>query len=91
MEFILHQYIPSNSKATYVQEVYNIRPQKTETFQTRLSARGNLVEYPEEVRTPIVDMTEVKTHVDSVISDIIYQYMRMDVNNLYLNNCMDLA
>ena len=89
MGFILHQYIPSNSKATYVQELYNVQPQKTETFQTRLSARGNLVEYPEEVRTPIVDMTEVKIHVDSVISDIITRYMCMDVKDFYLNNYMN--
>ena len=45
----------------------------------------NLVDYPVEVSTPTADLTTVKMHVNSVISDIIYRYMCVDVKDFYLN------
>ena len=57
--------------------------------RTRISVGGNLVEYPGEVITPTADLTTVKIHVNSVISDIISWYVCMDVKDFYLNNCMD--
>ena len=50
--------------------VGNIQPQKTETHRTRLAAEGNPIDYPGEVSTPTSDLTTMKLHVNSVISDV---------------------
>ena len=52
---------------------------------------GNLVDYHGEFSTPRADMTTVKIHVNSVISDIISRYMYMDAKYFYLNKHMDRA
>ena len=88
MEFILHQEIPRGVKATYVQDICNIRPQKTDTHRTRITVWGYLVDYPGEVGTATPALTAVKINVNSVISDIISRYMSMDVKYFYLNNCI---
>ena len=41
------------------------------------------------VRTPTADLTTIKMHVNSVVSDVIFQYRFMYVKGLYLKNCMD--
>ena len=86
MDFILHQYMPRDRKENDVRLVCEIRPQKTETHRTRLNVGGSLVAYPREFITPTVDLNTVKMHVNSVISEIIYRYMFMDVKYVYLNN-----
>ena len=69
--------------------VCDIRPQKTETHRTKLTAGGNLIDYPGEVSTPTSDLTTMKLHVNSTISDITSRYMCMDVKYFYLNDLMD--
>ena len=60
--------------------VYNIQPKKTDTHKTRLTAGGNLIDYPGEVSTPASDLTNMKLHVNNAISDIKSSLMFMDVN-----------
>ena len=67
----------------------NILPPKTETHRTRITAGGNLIDYPGEVSTPTSDLTTMKLHINSAISDVKSRYMCMDVNDFYLNNQMD--
>ena len=67
----------------------NIRPQKTETHRTRLTAGGNLIDYPGEVSTPTSYLTTMKLHINSAILDVKSRYMCIDVNYFYLNNHMD--
>ena len=69
--------------------VCNIRPQKKETHRTRLTARGNILYYPGEFSTPTSDLTTMKLHVNSAISDAKSIYMCMDVKYFFLNNKMD--
>ena len=45
-EFIFHKYKQNNRRATYLRAVRDIQSQKTETHRTRLTAGGNLVDYP---------------------------------------------
>ena len=49
------------------------------------------MDYHGEFSTPTADMTTVKIHVNSVISDIISRYMYMDEKYFYLNKHMDRA
>ena len=69
--------------------VCNIRPQKTESHRTRLTAGGNLIYYPREVSTPTSDFKTITIHVKSAISDIKSRYMCMNIKYLYLSNHMD--
>ena len=64
----------------------DILPQKTETHRTRLTAGGNLIGYIGEVRTPASDLTTMKLHINSAISDVKSRYMCMEVKYFYLNN-----
>ena len=52
---------------------------------------GNIIDYPVEVSTPTSDLTNMKLHVNSAISDVKSRYMCMDVKDFYLNNKMDRA
>ena len=52
IEFIFHKDKPRGRKATYARDVCNIRPPKTETRRTRLTAGGNMIDHPVEVSTP---------------------------------------
>ena len=72
VEFIFHHDMPRNRKVTYGKVVWDIRPQRTEIQQNRITAGGNLMEYPGEVSPPVEDLTTVKLHVNSIISNIIY-------------------
>ena len=48
-----------------------------------------MIDYPEEVRTPTPDLTTMKIHINSAISDVKSRYMCMDIKGFYLNNQMD--
>eukprot|EP00978_Attheya_sp_CCMP212_P005973 scaffold13447_cov59-Attheya_sp.AAC.6 len=52
MFFIERGQIPQGRKATYVKAVCDIRPPKEETHRVRLTAGGNLIDYPGNVSTP---------------------------------------
>ena len=62
---------------------------KKENHRKRISAGVNLIEYTGEVITPTSDLTTIKLHVNSAISDIKLRYMHMDVKYVTLNNHMD--
>ena len=89
--FIFHKEKPKDKKATYMRVVCDIRPQKIETHRTRLTARGNLIDYPGDFITPKSDLTTMKLHVNSTISDVKARYMYMGVKILNLNNIIDRA
>ena len=82
---------PKDIRAAYVIEVCDIRPHKTETHITRLATGGNLIDYPGEVSTPTSDLTTMKLHVNSTISDVKLRYICMDMKDFYLNNIMSRA
>ena len=69
IELIFHKDKPKDRSATYVRAVCNIQPQKTDTHRTRLTAGGNLIDYPGEVSTPTSDLTTMKLHINSAISE----------------------
>ena len=62
---------------------------KIKTHITIITAGGNLIDNPGEVSTPTSDLTTMKLHVNSSISDVKSRYMCMDVKYFYLNNYID--
>ena len=49
---------------------FNIRPQKTENHITILTVGINFMGYPVEISTLISDLTAIRIHANSAISDI---------------------
>jgi hypothetical protein len=73
---------------TYAKFVCELKPNKAEVHQTRLTIGGGKVHYPGNVGTPTADLMLVKMHINSVISTHGAQYMTLDVENFYLNTLM---
>ncbi len=69
---------------TYGSFVCDIKQNKTETHQTRLTARGNRINYPEDVGTPKADMTLVKTMLNTVISTRGAKCVMVDIKDFTL-------
>ena len=67
IKFVFHKDTPKDRKSTYVREVCNIRPQKTDTHTKIHTADGNMKDYPGDVSTPTLDLTTMKLHVNSDI------------------------
>ena len=91
IEFIFYRNKPKDRKSTCVRAVRNIRPQKTETRRTRLTAGINIIVYPGDVRTPTSELNPMKLHVNSTFSDVKSRHKCMYVKYFYLNNMMDRA
>ena len=51
---------------------------------TKLTAGGNIIDYPGDVSTPSSDLNTTKIHVNSAISDVKVRYMCMDVRKYLL-------
>ena len=58
--FIFHKGKPKDRKSTHVVALCDIRPQETETCRTRLTAEGNIIDYPGDFSTPISELTTMK-------------------------------
>ena len=58
--FIQKQKVPVGRQVTYVQELCDIRPQKTEVICFRLKAGGYLVKYTGVISNPMEDITTLK-------------------------------
>ena len=89
IEFIFHKDKPNEIGETYTRAVCDIRAHKKETHRTRLTTGRDIIDHLGEVSTPTPDLTTMKLHVNSAISDIKLRYMCMDVKDFYLNNNMD--
>ena len=88
IRFIRHSDLPAGRKATYARFVASLRPTKADPIRVRLTAGGNLIEYPGPVSTPTVDMPVVKCHLNSVVSTPKARYCSFDIQDFYLNTLM---
>ena len=66
-----------------------VRPQKSEKEQTRLTVGGNLIDYPDPVTTRTCDLVTFKMHINSTLSRVNRKYCSFDVKNFYLNTPME--
>ena len=81
--------IPRDRTITYTRIVVDYRPQKTDPNRVRLTAGGNLIEYPGELTTRTADLTTTKMLWNSVISTTDARYLCLDIKNFYLGTPMD--
>jgi hypothetical protein len=64
------------------------RPQKKEANQTRLTVRGNLIDFPGDVSTPTADPTTAKLVINQTLSTPHDKYMCGDIKDFYLGTPM---
>jgi len=81
--------IPNDRTITYTRIVVDYRSQKTDPNRVRLTAGGNLIEYPGELTTRTADLTTTKMLWNSVISTQDARYLCLDIKNFYLGTPMD--
>ncbi len=88
--FICKDQLPKDrmKDVRYGSFICDIKQNKTETHQTRLTAGGDRSNYPEDVGTPTADMTLVKTMLNSVISTRGAKCVMLDIKDFYLNTPM---
>ena len=89
--FFIHKHqVPRErmKDVTYVKFVCEVKPNKTEVYQTRMAVGRDKVNYPDDVSTPRAELLLVKTHVNSVVSTPNAKYMTLDIKNFYLNTPM---
>ena len=78
--------VTRSKRVTYGRLVCDIKKNKTETHQTRLTVGGNLLNFPGLLSTPTATVTTAKCLLNSVISKPGAKCFVADVKTFYLNN-----
>ena len=81
--------IPADRTITYARIVVDYRPQKEDPNRVRITAGGNLIDYPYELTTRTADLTTTKLMWNSVISTEGAKYACADAKNFYLTAPLD--
>ena len=81
--------IPKDRTITYARVVVDFRPQKEDPHRIRITAGGNLINYPGELSTRTADLTTSKLMWNSVLSTEGAKYMCLDIQNFYLSAPLD--
>eukprot|EP00957_Ditylum_brightwellii_P092146 7015419-Ditylum_brightwellii.AAC.1 len=76
--------IPRDRTVTYARIVADYRPQKKDPDRVRITAGGNLINYPEDVSTTTADLITSKLLWNSIISTPGAKYCCIDLANFYL-------
>jgi hypothetical protein len=83
--FIRRSTIPKGRKVTYGSFVVDIKDHKEEKERTRLTVRGDQIEYPGDKSTRTTGLTTAKILINSVISTLGAKFLVIDIKNFYLN------
>jgi hypothetical protein len=81
--------IPTDRTVTYANVVVDYRPQKEDPHRIRITAGGNLINYPGELTTQTADITTSKLHWNSVLSTQEAKYMCLNLKYFYLSAPLD--
>jgi len=81
--------IPRTQTITYARVVVDFCPQKADPYRIRITAGGNLINYPGELSTRTVDLTTSKLMWNSVLSTEGARYISLDIKNFYLSVPLD--
>ena len=92
IEFMSHEEIariPKGKVVTYARIVVDFQPQKEDPNRVRITAGGNLIDYPHELTTCTADLTTTKIMWNSTISTEGARYAVSDAKNFYLATPLD--
>ncbi|KAL7524797.1 hypothetical protein ACHAXR_000721, partial [Thalassiosira sp. AJA248-18] len=89
--FIHKHEVPADRRkdVTYDRICCNVRPEKKDPNQVRITAGSNLTDYPGDVGTPTADLLTVKLLLNSIVSTPGAEFMGIDIKNFYLNTPME--
>jgi hypothetical protein len=85
--FFIHKHeIPQDrhKDVTYIKFVSSIQTEKEDPHQIRATLGGNLIHYPQDVRTPTANLLLIKIFLNSVISTDGAKFATADLSNFYL-------
>jgi len=88
IRFIKQSQVPKDKIVTYARILADIRPQKEDPNQIRLTVGGNLLQYDHDTGTPSSDLTTTKLFLNSVVSTEGARFIVLDVKDFYLNTPM---
>ena len=84
--------IPRTQTITYARVVVDFCPQKFDPHRIRITAGGNLINYPGELSTRTADLTTSKLMWNSVLSTEGAKYMCLDIkNSIYRRRSIDTS
>ena len=81
--------IPKDRTCTYARVVVDHCPQQADPNRIRITAGGNLINYPGELTTRTADITTAKLLWNSVLSTPGAKYMCLDIKKFYLSAPLD--
>jgi hypothetical protein len=73
--------IPADRTIMYARVIVNFCPQKLDPHRIRITAGGNLINYPGELTTKTADLTTSKLMWNSVLSTKGAKFMCLDIKN----------
>ena len=68
---------------------FNIKPGKTNPNQVCITIAWSNIKYPNNVVTPIFDMTTTKILLNSVLGTDNAKFLTLDIKNIYLQTDLD--
>ncbi len=71
--------IPKTQTVTYARVVVDFQPQKVDPHQIRITAGGNLINYPSELSTHTANLTTSKLMWNSILSTKGAHYMCLKI------------
>ncbi|KAL7500917.1 hypothetical protein ACHAWT_008970 [Skeletonema menzelii] len=83
------QQIPADRVVTYASIATDYREQKDDPNRVRITAGGNLINYPGELTTRTADLQTTKIMWNSVVSTPGAKYCCFDISNFYLGTPLD--
>jgi hypothetical protein len=81
--------MPRTQTITYSHVVADFCPQKADPHCIRITAGGNLINYPGELSTRTANLTTSKLMWNSILSTEGAKYMCLDIKNFYLSAPLD--
>ena len=81
--------IPSDRVVTYARIVVDFCPQKRDPNRVRITAGGNLIDYPDKLMTRTANLTTFKILWNSLLSMEGAKFMGIDISKFYLGTPMD--
>ena len=85
-EFICKQDISKGTTATYVHIVANYREQKADPYRVRCTVGGNLIDFPGDTSTKVVDLVTVKILINNILSTPGACAACINIKDFFLNN-----
>ena len=93
IKFTKKEEVPAGLTVTYANFMVDCRPLKSEPFRTRLTVRGNRLEYHDDALSPAASLLDSELLFNTTISDarIVGRFISCDLKYFFLETHMSIA